>query len=87
METLANTYKQSHLPGYVIQYVNTETGYLITTREELLTRWKALVSMSFYRGDIALYFNGTLIRAIWNAQQPILKQAEYRCKYKKYSHN
>ena len=81
----------SKLPEYVIIFGNLENGYGCKT-EELKEVWTTAIRNSKTKafGDISLYRNGKLIRAIHNANVPILYRRRdgynYVCRKFNYSH-
>ena len=94
METIFNIYQivdkhPEELPTYCILFGNREEGWCME-KDELIHFWNKAIrcSKSIHYGDVTLFKNGKLIRAVHNARERILnKNITYPCFYNVYDEN
>lgn len=101
MQMIQNAHSEKVLEktqGFLIQFGNLEYGFQFDKKEEMIDRWRWFAkqrNMINRNGDLYLYFNGKLIRAIHNydckitgsygSNAGVLRPAEYgKCSYKKF---
>lgn len=72
--------------GYVAMFGNQVYGEVPNPNEPLKSFWRKQLERSKFRsGDVALYYNGKLIRSVNNMQERILnKDIRFYCSYAKF---
>lgn len=74
--------------GYRALFGNMFEAMEFDNEEPLKIWWLRMVTMSRSKGfgDVDLFYNGKLIRSVWNAERRILdKECQYPVKYLKYN--
>ena len=72
---------------YYVTFGNCNTVYHKTKKESLQSFWRKYVKLShsIYWGDINLFYDGKLIRSVWNFNKNILnKNDRFTVQYNKY---
>jgi hypothetical protein len=83
MKVIQDVHLETDLKNFTIAFGNKVKGWEVS-KEELKEYWKRSINLSKLRhwGDVSLSLDGKLIRSIWNADTPILRNRTLSSPYK-----
>lgn len=81
LPVVQNAYNEYVIPkvsGHTITFSNNTSGYYISEKEHVAYIWSKAIRLAqtYKYGDVRLYYNGVLLRTIWNAQTRISERSQ-----------